>query len=100
MDGALRDPVKRTRKSIEHNVDRLVERYRRVQLERDHVTTERVDRLQGFLCPEGVPQERFYSLPYFACKYGAEAFKQKILGHLTSFDLFGACNLGVRDIDL
>lgn len=88
LDSALRDPVRRARESIERTVSRLTDRYAQALLERDHVTTERVDRVQGFLLPDGVPQERFYSLPYFACKYGASAFKQKLFAHLGDAAVF------------
>ena len=97
LDSALRDPVRRARESIERTVGRLTDRYAKALLERDHVTTERVDRVQGFLLPDGVPQERFYSLPYFACKYGASAFKQKLFAHLGDAEVFVPA---VRSIDL
>jgi uncharacterized protein YllA (UPF0747 family) len=88
LDSALRDPVRRARESIERTVGRLTERYAQALLERDHVTTERVDRVQGFLFPDGVPQERLYSLPYFACKYGARTFIQKLFSHLRDAEVF------------
>lgn len=97
LDSALRDPVRRARESIERTVGRLTDRYTKALLERDHVTTERVDRVQGFLLPDGVPQERFYSLPYFACKYGASAFKQKLFAHLGDAEVFVPA---VRSVDL
>src|SRR5262249_39638096 len=52
MDPSLRDPVRRARETIERTVARLVERYGKALLERDQVTTERVDRLRGFLFPD------------------------------------------------
>lgn len=97
LDSALRDPVRRARESIERTVSRLTDRYAQALLERDHVTSERVDRVQGFLFPDGVPQERFYSLPYFACKYGAGAFKQKLFAHLGDAEVFSSA---VRSVEL
>jgi len=96
-EAALREPVRRARESIERTVTRLTERYAQALLERDHVTTERVDRVQNFLYPAGMPQERFYSLPYFACKYGVQAFKQKVFACLPDAELFVPA---VRDLDL
>lgn len=97
LDSALREPVRRARESIERTISRLTDRYAQALLERDHVTTERLDRVQGFLFPDGVPQERFYSLPYFACKYGAAAFKQKLFAHLGDTEVFSPA---VRSVEL
>lgn len=97
LDSALRDPVRRARETIERTVGRLIDRYTQALLERDHVTTERLDRVQGFLFPDGAPQERVYSLPYFACKYGAGAFKQKLFAHLQGAEVFVP---GVRSVEL
>jgi uncharacterized protein YllA (UPF0747 family) len=88
LDAALRDPVRRARETIERTISRLTERYGQALLERDHVTTERLDRVQAFLFPQGSPQERCYSLPYFACKYGARAFKEKIFAQLSDDAVF------------
>lgn len=97
LETALRDPVRRARETIDRTVTRLTERYAQALLERDHVTAERVDRVQGFLFPEGKPQERFFSLPYFACKYGAPAFKKQILAALDGDALLFPT---VRDVEL
>jgi bacillithiol biosynthesis cysteine-adding enzyme BshC len=97
LDPTLRDPVNRTRTSIEHNVDRFLERYRKTLCERDHVTTDRIDRLQQLLFPDGAPQERIYSLPYFACKYGSRAFTQKVLDAIGD-DPFPWLAQGSRDL--
>jgi bacillithiol biosynthesis cysteine-adding enzyme BshC len=97
LDAALRDPVRRARETIERTIARLTERYAQALLERDHVTTERLDRVQAFLFPDGAPQERYYSLPYFACKYGVRTFKEKVLLQLPDPALFTP---GVRDIEL
>jgi bacillithiol biosynthesis cysteine-adding enzyme BshC len=79
------DAVRRTRGTIEHAVSRLVGRYGRALLERDRVTADRLARLRRSLFPDGVPQERFHSLPYFACKVGHEALKQAVLANLEPF---------------
>jgi hypothetical protein len=97
LDASLRDPVRRARETIERTLSRLIERYAQALAERDHVAAERVDRLQAFLFPEGHPQERFYSLPYFACKYGVRAFKQKIFEQLPDHELLVPA---VRNLDL
>lgn len=97
LDATLRDPVNRTRTSLENNVDKFLERYRKTLSERDHVTTDRIDRLQQLLFPDGAPQERIYSLPYFACKYGSRVFLQKVLDAMGD-DPFPLLAQGPRDI--
>lgn len=99
LDATLRDPVGRTRSSLENNVDKFLERYRKTLSERDHVTTDRIDRLQQLLFPDGAPQERILSLPYFACKYGSRVFLKKVLDALGD-DPFPLLAQGPRDLPL
>ena len=96
---ALRDPVRRARDSIGRTISHLTERYAQSLTERDHVTRERVDRLQAFLYPHDQPQQRVLSLPIFACKYGVSAFKQKLFASLTDASLFASAQT-VRDLVL
>jgi bacillithiol biosynthesis cysteine-adding enzyme BshC len=97
LDAALRDPVRRARDSIARTITHLTDRYAQALTERDHVTSERVDRLQAFLYPNEEPQERFFSLPFFACKYGVSAFKQKLFASLSDASLFAPAQT-VRDL--
>lgn len=99
LDVCLDDAIERTRKSVDRNIERLVQRYSRMRGERDQVAAERVDRLQRFLFPQNMPQERFYSLPYFACKYGLRTLKEKVLGALSK-DPFSVFSQGTCEIDL
>ncbi|HEY3352901.1 MAG TPA: bacillithiol biosynthesis cysteine-adding enzyme BshC [Polyangia bacterium] len=94
LDPSLRDPVAKTRVALERRLARLVTQYGRALAERDRVAAGRVDRLQGSLCPGGTAQERFYSLPYFACRHGARPLVERILGAVVPFDA------AVRDLDL
>jgi len=98
-DGALQDPVRKARRSIEYHIDRLVTRAERAALERDQVLAARVGRLQLALFPQETPQERFYSLPYFACKHGLTALKQKLFALLAA-DSAAAFQSSVRDLAL
>jgi bacillithiol biosynthesis cysteine-adding enzyme BshC len=98
-DGALQDPVRKARRSIEYHIDRLVTRAERAALERDQVLAARVGRLQLALFPQETPQERFYSLPYFACKHGLAALKQKLFALLAA-DSAAAFQSSVRDLAL
>lgn len=85
LDPNLIKAVQRTRATISRAVSRFAARYGRSLLEQDRIALERVERLQRSLFPEGIPQERFYSLAYFACRYGMKTFKQKVFAHLDPF---------------
>jgi len=85
LDPNLIKAVKRTRATISRAVSRFSTRYGRSLLERDRIASDRVHRLQWSLFPEGIPQERFYSLAYFACRYGAGRFKEQVFAHLDPF---------------
>lgn len=93
----LADAVNRTRESVSVNIGKLVEKYRRLRVSRDQVLVDRVTRLQAYLYPAGAPQERHYSLPYYACQYGVAALKQKLFASLEQTGL-DVCS--VRELDL
>lgn len=93
-DPSLREPVRKAHETFERTIGKLTERYGKALLERDRVLTERVDRLRGFLSPEGQPQERVFSLPYFACKHGAQALKDRVLQAVRPFEP------ALQDLDL
>jgi len=84
-DPNLLKAVTKTKGTIDRAVTRLVGRYRRSLFERDRIAADRLDRLQDFLFPEGMPQERFYSLATFASRCGPRAFKELVLANLVPF---------------
>lgn len=81
----LSDALATTRATMERAASRFAGRYQRRLAEKDRVSSERLDRLRMHLYPEGMPQERFHSLPYFACKYGVDTLKSLIFSKLTPF---------------
>jgi uncharacterized protein YllA (UPF0747 family) len=85
LDRGLRKSIVRTRATVGRAISRFSERYGRALLERDRISTDRVDRLLSLLCPGGVPQERYDSLPYFACRYGRTQLKERIFASLDPF---------------
>jgi bacillithiol biosynthesis cysteine-adding enzyme BshC len=93
----LRDALRRTRVSIERNIDRLLRRYQHIASERDAVLCRRVDRLQRVLYPRGAPQERHYSLPYYLAQHGLPALKDRVFHSLRTHD---CSHTAVRDLDL
>lgn len=85
IDVNLLKSIRRTRGTVERAVSRLVDRYARSRLEKNRVTMDRIDRLQVSLFPQGTPQERVYSLPYFACRYGIDELKRNVFESLDPF---------------
>ena len=94
LDPALSKAAQRTRESVAHAISRFFHRYQHALVEKNQVIGERVSRVQESLYPGGEPQERVFSLPYFACRYGIDEFKRKIFEALIPFAA------GVVDVDL
>lgn len=84
IDPALRDPVRRARDTINRSISHAIERYAHALTERNVTATQRIDRLQAFLFPNGAPQERVLSLPYFAAKWGPAGFVQALFSSLAT----------------
>jgi bacillithiol biosynthesis cysteine-adding enzyme BshC len=86
LDPSLRDPVQKARASLERLSARLADQSALALTTRDRVAAERVDRLQRLLFPGGAPQERVYSLPWFAARSGARAVIERVLDAVVPFD--------------
>lgn len=71
--------VERTRATVETAVARLAERITRAARHHDQGVVDDVRRVRMSLHPHGVPQERYYGLSYFAARYGARAFVERVL---------------------
>jgi uncharacterized protein YllA (UPF0747 family) len=82
---SLAKPVEKTLSSVERSLGKLMEKVRRAQLRRDHALLEDVRRLKLALMPEGVPQERYYSLPYYLARYG-KSFLERVHAVIDPFD--------------
>jgi bacillithiol biosynthesis cysteine-adding enzyme BshC len=85
-DPALGDAIRRTDQSVKRAVGRFTARYRRSLVQRDQVLADRLARVERYLSPGGVPQERFYGLAYFAAKFGLPHFRAKVLESIVPFD--------------
>jgi len=79
IDPTFAQGISRTDKTVRRGVSRLVARYGRSITQRDQTTLERVERLRAYLAPGGAPQERIYSLPYYASRLGSHAFVRLVL---------------------
>jgi bacillithiol biosynthesis cysteine-adding enzyme BshC len=85
LDPSFAQAIERTEESVRLALSRLVAKYGRALAQRDQVTAERLDRLRTYLLPDGAPQERVYGLPYYACRFGAQAFTRMVLGACEPF---------------
>jgi len=79
VDPMFSKSVTRTQDAIREAVSKLVGKYQRGLAQRDQVTTERLERVRASLVPGGIPQERVFGLPYFAARYGARNFLNRVL---------------------
>ncbi len=78
--------VAKTRATVAAAVARLAGKVEKARLHQDRELVDDVRRLQELLCPNGLPQERVYGLPYFAARYGEGAFIARVLAAVTPFD--------------
>lgn len=83
---SVRTPLRKTRSSVRRSVTRLQQRYRRARLRREGATWEELRRARSWLFPLGAPQERIYSFPYFAARYGVRSFLEAVLDAVEPFD--------------
>lgn len=86
----------RTRRSVEHVLRRLTDRYGRELLERDTVTARQLQRLKNLLLPDGVPQERVHGWPALAAHVGPAAFKRAVFDALMQAGTFVTQPLELR----
>ncbi len=85
LDPSLAKASKRTEQVVREAIGKLVARYGKTLVRRDGVASDRLDRLLAFVLPGGAPQERVYSLPYFACRFGQRDFLRRVMGATEPF---------------
>ena len=71
VDPTLVPSAQKLEAAVAEHVDRFAQRYARARAGRDQVAGERLDRVLALLQPNGVPQERVHSLPYYLARYPA-----------------------------
>jgi uncharacterized protein YllA (UPF0747 family) len=86
IDPNLAKTVSRTEESVRDALAKLVAKYGRALSQRDQVAVERLDRLRGYLAPDGQPQERVHGLPYYASRWGTRGFARLVLDACVPFD--------------
>jgi bacillithiol biosynthesis cysteine-adding enzyme BshC len=79
LDPALERATRGTRASLARSLDRLARRYERLAVDRDQVLRSRLERLERWLHPDGAPQERVFSFPWFAARAGTAALVSAVL---------------------
>lgn len=90
----LADPIRKARESCEQALGKLAQKVERAALERDTITSTRLDRVLAALYPDGAPQERAYGFLELAARAGIGALTQAIASATESLDP------GVRDVYL
>jgi hypothetical protein len=86
VDHGLAKAAAKTAGTVEEAVGKLVDRYRRVLLERDQVARDRLARARARLLPGGAPQERIHTWPWYGARHGVEGFVDRALTEVRPFD--------------
>jgi bacillithiol biosynthesis cysteine-adding enzyme BshC len=86
--------AERARRSLHHTMARLERRHRTLALAKETTLAERVRRVQEWLFPGGVPQERVFGVPWFAAHAGIDSLREMILAAID------VLNPSVKDLPL
>lgn len=76
----------KTGEQLTATIDKLAERARRAIVERDTLTSARVDRFQALLAPRGAPQERVLGFAALAAQVGPRALVDAAVASAIPFD--------------
>ncbi len=85
LEPNLDKTLARTLGSIENALDKLGQKIERVQLYQNTSLVQELKKVRSLLSPNGQPQERFYSLPYFVACCGLSSLKQAVWDTYTPF---------------
>jgi uncharacterized protein YllA (UPF0747 family) len=86
--------AERARRSLRHAMARLERRHRAAALAKETTLADRVRRVQEWLFPGGVPQERVFGVPCFAAHAGIDSLREMILAAID------VLNPSVKDLPL
>jgi bacillithiol biosynthesis cysteine-adding enzyme BshC len=90
----IEEAMEKTRGTVARAVGKLGEKVDRAFGHRDAARVEDVRRLQAWLRPGGLPQERVFGMSTFAARHGERALVERVVEEAEPFD--GT----VRDLDL
>lgn len=85
LDPNFDKSVARTRAAVHETISKLLDKYARALGQRDQAAVERLDRARAFLQPGDEPQERVLGWPYFAARFGPEAFVRQVVAQCAPF---------------
>jgi len=85
-DAGFGKHAKKTAELVHGALARLLDRSRRLALEADATTSERLTRFVALLAPHGAPQERVLGFAGFAAQVGIESLVDRIVASVTPFD--------------
>ena len=75
----LQKAAERTVDSVERACGKFVDKYRTALNQADTRQVETIRKLKAALFPRAAPQERIFSLPYYAARHGADAFIDRVV---------------------
>ncbi|HYD48352.1 MAG TPA: bacillithiol biosynthesis cysteine-adding enzyme BshC [Terriglobales bacterium] len=78
--------AEKTRATVAAAVAKLSSKYESARLHRDRTLVAELRRMQQWLFPGGIPQERHYGMPYFAARHGEAALLRAVLDNIVPFD--------------
>ncbi len=85
-DSGFGKHAKKSWETIHGALERLLDRSRRLAIESDQTTTDRLARFKALLFPNDAPQERVLGFAPFAAQVGARALVDAIVANTASFD--------------
>lgn len=85
-DGGFGKHAKKAAEVINGALDRLLDRSRRMAIESDQTTAERLTRFKSLLFPNEAPQERVLGFAPFAAQVGTRALVDALVANTTPFD--------------
>lgn len=94
LDPTLEKPACKTRDSIMHTLERMLDKLDRALIAKDGVTAARLERVRTALQPGGHPQERFYAFPSAAGRLGPHRLKRLVLAAVRPWEP------GLRDLSI
>ena len=86
LQSGLQKAAERTVESVERACGKFVDKYRTALNQADTRRVDTIRKLKATLYPLDAPQERIFSLPYFAARHGASTFVDKVVDACTPFN--------------
>ena len=86
LQPGLQKAAERTTESVERACSKFVDKYRAALNQSDTRRVDTVRRLKASLFPFDAPQERIFSLPHYAARYGPRPFIDRVMAECRPFN--------------